>query len=260
MIWTGLLLTLLSGAGRDEPSEPVPPDYAEFLVIPLHVHILTSEALPEADCKLTDADIARIVGKVNRVWTPAGIHFGVETLRHEPAAHEDRYRALRDLVESETPPHRIFGGLRPDATRSDAGLHVYYVHDFDVNGVYMGRGFAFVRETASLREVEGGLDEPLPRVTAHELGHALGLPHRQARTNLLASGTTGTSLNRDEIATAREKARAIPGALGVADVRAEAATAIAQEDLPRARRRLGWLAEIPGEPAEAARKQLDALP
>ena len=68
-----------------------------------------------------------------------------------------------------------------------------------------------MKETAKLREVEGGIDEPIPRVTAHELGHILGLPHRQDKTNLLASGTTGTILNEREVKTARAEARMIPG-------------------------------------------------
>jgi hypothetical protein len=44
------------------------------------------------------------------------------------------------------------------------------------------------------------------RTTAHEIGHQLGLPHRQNTTNLLASGTTGWTLNAAEIATVRATA------------------------------------------------------
>lgn len=260
MIGLLLVLPVLAAAGPigEEPPAAIAPE--DYLVIPLHVHVLRSATLEEVDCRLTDEDIARVIGKVNRVWSQAGVHFGVATLRREPAANEERYRTLRDLVDGEAPPHRIFGVLRPEATRDDIGLHVYFVHEFDVNGVYMGRGFAFVKETARLREVEGGIDEPLPRVTAHELGHALGLEHRQARTNLLASGTTGTSLNADEVAQAREQARSRPDARSVAELTAEAAEAQRDGDTAHARRLLGWLAELPGEAAERAREQLDSLP
>ena len=74
-----------------------------------------------------------------------------------------------------------------------------------MNGIYFPEGI-FVKDTASLRKVAGGLDEPLPRVTSHELGHAFSLNHRQDTTNLMASGTTGTWLNEEEIREARATA------------------------------------------------------
>src|SRR4029079_3336838 len=64
----------------------------------------------------------------------------------------------------------------------------------------------FVKETARLNRVAGGIDEDLPRVSAHEMGHALGLDHRQDTFKLMASGTPGTILNAAEIATARATA------------------------------------------------------
>ena len=113
-----------------------------------------------------------------------------------------------------------------------------------VNGVYMGESFAIVQETAKLREVEGGIDEPIPRVTAHELGHALDLEHRQDTTNLLASGTTGTSLNAVEVARARKAASKIQGAMTVAALRNAAEEAEADGRVGRAKRLRCWLEAI----------------
>ena len=103
--------------------------------------------------------------------------------------------------------------LAPADSKSFPGLHVYYIHQFSVNGVYLGGTTCFVRETAKLRPVEGGIDEPLPRVTSHELGHSLGLPHRQNVTNLRASGNNGTKLNEAETAIARAKAGKLEGVM-----------------------------------------------
>ena len=68
----------------------------------------------------------------------------------------------------------------------------------------------FVKDTARLRAVPGGIDEPLPRVSSHELGHALSLPHQTNVLHLLASRTTGTNLDAAEIRQARAAAGKFP--------------------------------------------------
>ena len=242
----GIALILAALSPRVADDEKIePPKRSEFVVIPLRVHVLTADDLPEVDCKLSDDDIRRIVGKVNGVWHAAGVHWGLEPIIREPAAKQDRFRAIRDGLSGKMPPLGAFKILIPEATRAKDGLNVYYIHKFSVNGVYMDDRTAFVQETASLRKVEGGIDEPLPRVTAHELGHALGLPHRQARTNLLASGTTGTSINAAEIANAREIARKTPGAMTMDDL----SKAIDQEKDPvRAESLKRWRDEANSQP------------
>src|SRR4051812_6837929 len=247
-----------SAKGEVRATEPAPdrvvdpPAYDEFLVIPLRVHVLSATDLSEVNCLLSDADVRRIVGKVNGIWHKAGIHWGLETPVREPAARQAKFRLARDLVGKDD--LRLFPLLLPEASRDFDGLHVYYLHTFPVNGVYMGDDYAIVQETAKLREVEGGIDEPIPRVTAHELGHALGLPHRQDVTNLLASGTTGTLLNADEVATARRHAPRCKGAATVAELTKHAEAEAGQGRSASAIRLWKWLSDIPGEgSAEAAR-------
>jgi len=221
----------------------------KVIVIPLRVHVLTADDLPEVDCKLTDEDVRRVVGKVNGIWGAAGIHWGLESIVREPAGGQRRFRLVRDL-EGQV-PLGLFRVLRPEASRRFDGLHVYYVHRMPVNGVYMEEDFAIVQETARLRAVEGGIDEPIPRVTAHELGHALGLAHRQDTTNLLASGTTGTALNAREVADSRKAAARVAGAMTVDELRNAAAKAEAEGNAERGRLLQRWLAEI----VEESRRQ-----
>ena len=231
------------------PNVENPPSLESFLVLPLRLHVLRATDLPEVDCALTDADLARILTKVNRIWHNAGIHWGLETVVREPAARQDKFKLARDL---DGPRNlAIYRMLLPEESRKFDGLHVYYLHKFSVNGVWMGSDYALVQETAKLREVEGGVDEPIPRVTAHELGHALGLPHRQDRTNLLASGTTGTLLNAHEVEVARGRAETLPGSMTVAVLKKKAAEAESGNDKLFARRLWNWLGEVPGGEVDA---------
>lgn len=189
----------------------------EFLILPLKIYRLKAADVPDVDSlQLKDSDIHRILAKVNTVWAAAGIYWQLESIENVNAENLGRLKllGLADAPDSQKKPHLAFRDIIPESTRKDyPGYRVYYIHDFDVNGVYFGRREAMVKETAALRPVEAGIDEPIPRVTSHELGHGLGLPHRQDRLNLMASGTTGTLLNTNEIAKAREFAAKNPACL-----------------------------------------------
>lgn len=171
--------------------------FDEYLLVPLRVHLLTAREQRAIETTLTETDIRRILTKVNGIWSQAGLHFYLESLVREEAANQETDTlplTFRDRSE--------FLKLRPAISQAEQMFHVYYLKEMGHNGIFFAEGI-FVKDTASLREVEGGIEEPLPRVTSHELGHAFGLTHRQERTNLMASGTTGIWLNKDEIEKAR---------------------------------------------------------
>ena len=174
--------------------------FGDYLVAPVRVHLLAAKQCDAIQTTLLETDITRILGKVNGVWAQAGLHFYLESVVREEASHQESYRvAARGEDHSQLPE------LRPPGSRTTNMFHIYYLKEMGVNGIFFPDGM-FVKDTASLRPVADGLDEPLPRVTSHELGHAFGLSHRQDATNLMASGTTGAWLNEEEIKQARESA------------------------------------------------------
>lgn len=206
-ILCGLLLAIAS-THRGMCAPPSDPDAKagqpaaklEEIAIPVRIHLMQSAGITAMHTTLTEADVRRIFGKVNRIWSQAGIRFEIESIVHTEAV------ALTPENESKQEFARV-KSMIPKASLSPAAIDVCYVKEVTPNGFYYGEPIV-VKDTAKLRPVEGGLDEPLPRVTSHEIGHALSLSHRQDTTNLMASGTTGFSLNDAEIQAARVKAKA----------------------------------------------------
>ncbi|MBX7207790.1 MAG: matrixin family metalloprotease [Verrucomicrobiaceae bacterium] len=169
------------------------------MTLPVRVHLVQSDTMPDMHTTLVEADVRRIFSKVNMVWSQAGIQFEIEkivTTTAKPLPPEARVKLEHDRVHA----------MIPKTSLSASALDVCYVKNVKPNGFYYGEPVV-VKDTASLKEVPDGLDEPLPRVTSHEIGHALGLKHRQDTVNLMASGTTGFSLNEAEITIARAHAQ-----------------------------------------------------
>jgi hypothetical protein len=181
------------------PAEETAASKLPVITLPVRVHLMQSETIPAMHTTMVEADVQRVFGKANKVWAQAGIQFEIESIGPTKAlalSPEARLKPEFDRVNSLIPKERL----------SATAINVCYVKEVTPNGFYNGR-LVVVKDTAKLREVPGGIDEPLPRVTSHEIGHALGLIHRQDTTNLMQSGTTGFSLNEAEIALARTKAQ-----------------------------------------------------
>jgi hypothetical protein len=143
----------------------------EVLIVPLRIHILQSRDVDLADCKLRDGDVARIVGKLNATWSPAGIRFGLESILHEPAAPTDRFLLLAELNKGQLGIQDL-QLLLPKSSQVFDGLNAYFFHELPFNWAYLGSDNVNLQEKAELNAVAGGTDEPVARVLGHTLGVA----------------------------------------------------------------------------------------
>lgn len=180
-------------AATARADEALPP-----LTIPVRIHLVASAHEPALATTLIGDDARRVLATVNTIWAQAGIVFAVETVGATTVSDAP-------VAAKEGGDRWVVAAMPRERLLRD-GLNIFYVKQLTPNGFYAD-GLIFVKDTARLEPVPGGLAEPLPRVTAHEIGHALGLPHRQDVVNLMASGKNGFLLNDAEIATARAVAK-----------------------------------------------------
>ena len=179
--------------------------YDEYRLLPVRFHLLESEFQEALHCQLSEEDVDRILGKVNLIWRQASIYFYLESVVREEAANQYVIGGFTRGV-----PLQLYPLIRPRQSMARNMFHLYCIHEFQPNGATIGgHDVIFFKDTASLTPVEGGIDEPLPRVVAHQLGYALSMGNSDDQAYLMSNGTTGTLLSEREVFTARQAVEGI---------------------------------------------------
>ena len=163
------VLLLVSSAGAASAEALKTPALQPVYRINLRVHLGNSGRTPE--------EFRPIFSEINKIWhTQAGICFEIHTVNHDTP--------LSDGLDMWFAPY-LRGGY---------------------NGYYDGE-YIQMRDSPILAHAKNPAKSSAARTAAHELGHALDLPHRQnSDDNLMRSRTYGWQLNAEEVAIARKAA------------------------------------------------------
>jgi hypothetical protein len=173
------------------------------ITLKVHAHLVRSKTNPRLQTSLTEKEVRVLFEEVNAIWAQAGIRFeleGVDSLQALEITPKRWFVKDRNWVKSAIPTQQF----------SPTAINVCFVKDMGPNGFFYGEPVV-VCENPEFNKVSGGAASIVARVTAHELGHVLFLQHRQERTNLMASGKNGVTLNSYEIKDARKRALEILG-------------------------------------------------
>ena len=184
---------LVAACSLIAPSDASGPD--EPLTLPLRIHVVQSDVYDlNAAAVVTDDAIRDRVGHINRIFDSAGIQFELESIRRDRAADT---RPFKRAAQGEPKQRALTALVAPGDLIAPQGLDLYVLRDLsplNKGGAYRcalssdgtGPGAAFIAARSRSDKIQ-----PL-RKWAHELGHALNLPHVPCEVggaeNLMMSG------------------------------------------------------------------------
>src|ERR1041384_608139 len=116
LIRSNIAAILVSAAVSSYATGPI---HESKFTVPVRIHLLQSSNQPQVHTTLAEADVRRVLQKVNRVWSAAGIAFEIQSITRE-AAHAAE-------VPEENAKDRWLRNVTPPETRATNAFNIYYV-------------------------------------------------------------------------------------------------------------------------------------
>ncbi|MFQ5611533.1 MAG: matrixin family metalloprotease [Anaerolineae bacterium] len=173
------------------------PDPLEPISLPISIYILDDEAGTLSSAR-TAGQLDEVYTRVNAIWGQAGIVLEVRTISRVNVPH----RHIQGVASGEFRP--FLGAAEVEIPIPDPSLlNAFYAQNIGgPNGINpFGLRVFFVTDQPSVHS---------ERVSAHEIGHILGLHHTlDDPGRLMFPGTNGMTLTAEEIAVARYVAQGL---------------------------------------------------
>lgn len=170
----------------------------ETVTVPVRIHMLQSDDV-DVQTTLTNAEMRDIfesaLGVNAHYWKQANIEFEIESIVKATPRKVSEYASnlpstYGEIIDDTAYRDKFTGviqALTPTSGLLENGFNVVVVHDFGImgGGIYLSNKIVYVPE----RSAKGTGVETVTFSIAHELGHALGLVHYDAKVdpyNLMA--------------------------------------------------------------------------
>lgn|GEM_PF-1982166 len=202
-----------------DSQSPVQEVEREALVLDVRVHLLESAESDGVTTTLSETEVADVFEAVNEVWDQAAIVWRIESIVRAEASDPGPFQRFLDGVDA--PSIEAIAGIIPRNELLDDYWDVFLIRDLGglAGGIYFPSIPAVLQPELDPLGARG-LDGGLARILAHELGHALSLPHVPctADGNLMAPGCFSgdrSRLGEEQIEAARRQAGEGPYSAGV---------------------------------------------